>query len=108
MAWYAGADNVDAMLEADDAGHNVWFNRCPAHGRESRTDWPSRSGPLFVDAAEERIEWVSHVAGVRVAKQGIEMAGTSVRGMPAEHAGCLPILWRGCSVGCLAFLDDSL
>ena len=108
VAWYAGADNVDAMLEADDACHNVWFNRCPAHGLESRTDWPSRSGPLFVDAAEERIEWVSHVAGVRVAKQGIEMAGASVRGMPAEHAGCLPILWRGCSVGCLAFLDDSL
>lgn len=105
------ATDVDTMLEEkDDASANFWYNRCPApkHGTISGGDWPTApSGPLFVHAAEQRIEWVSHVAGVRVAKQGIELAGASVRGMPAEHAGCLPILWRGCSHGCLAFLEHN-
>lgn len=105
------AADMDTTLELrDDACENMWFNTCPgAHGAQappSDVDWPSerRDGP-YARAAEQRIEWVSHVAGVRVAKQGIEMAGAAVRGMPAEPAGCLPLLWRGCSFGCLEFLE---
>ena len=114
--------DVDSILEeSDDACKNVWFNRCPGVGAHdlrgasgmkedtNDSDWPidDGKGPLYVHAAEQRMEWVSHVAGMRVAKQGIEMAGDSVRGMPAEHAGLLPILWRGCSPGCLAFLEQA-
>lgn len=126
MRWYEDAPlgarapsafDVDTALERlDDACDNVWFQRCPgvherAHTGEAPgpcTDWPTGpAGPLFVQAAESRIEWVSHVAGVRVAKQAIEMAGTTVQGTPASSSGCLPILWRGCSPGCLRFLVAS-
>ena len=127
--WYAGAHfreadaeaslvpridalDIDEALEStDDAGANVFFNRCPAlHGVPCvpcAGDWPggARLGEPYVRPTEERLEWVSHVAGVRVAKQGVELAGDAVRGMPAEHTGCLPLLWRGCSWGCLAFLE---
>ena len=123
LRWYEDAPpgapapstlDVDTALEQlDDACDNVWFQRCPGeHERPgagdapgSGCDWPpGPAGPLFVRAAESRIEWVSHVAGVRVAKQAIEMAGTTVQDTPAASSGCLPILWRGCSPGCLRFL----
>lgn len=122
MRWYEDAPldtpapsalDVDTALEQlDDASDNVWFQRCPGvHERitsasdATNTDWPTRTaGPLFVRSAETRMEWVSHVAGVRVAKQAIEMAGATVQGTPAASSGCLPILWRGCSPGCLRFL----
>ncbi|WFD21054.1 hypothetical protein MCAP1_003310 [Malassezia caprae] len=82
MRWYEDAPlsarapsalDVDTALEQlDDACDNVWFQRCPgAHERGAAggaaaacSDWPGRpAGPLFVRAAETRIEWVSHVAG---------------------------------------------
>jgi hypothetical protein len=51
--------------------------------------WP-RLGPPFVMPAEERYTWVTELAGVRV----------------GESTGGVPILWRGCGRGCLAFLDQ--
>jgi hypothetical protein len=43
---------------------------------------------VFVRHAEERYTWEETVAGLSV---GVE--------------GGVPVLWRGCSVGCLSFLD---
>ena len=112
-AVHASANDVDTALEyQDDAADNVWFQRCPcAHTPSSAlsgTDWPlAEPGVLYVTPYEERMEWVSHVAGVRVAKQSIEMAGLTIDGAPADQAGCLPLLWRGCSPHCLAFLTQA-
>ena len=45
---------------------------------------------MFVRPAEERFTWEDVIAGVRVAGEG---------------GGGVPVRWRGCSRGCLAFLD---
>lgn len=45
---------------------------------------------MFVDHAEERFEWVKDVAEVVVS----DLPG-----------GVVPIQWRGCSSGCLDFLE---
>lgn len=110
--------DVDQLLEEEeDAGENVYFNRCPnaresAPATDGARDWPvaeaaMRDAPLFTHACETRLEWVSHVAGVRVAKQGTELlvAASDARAQ-MQHSGCLPLLWRGCSPGCLAFLEE--
>lgn len=52
---------------------------CPGHGSERR---------IFVEHVEERFTWET------------EVAGRDVWGAP------VPILWRGCSRGCLDFLDE--
>lgn len=44
--------------------------------------------PLFVEHAEERMSWEKEVAGQKVG---------------GEHG--VPVLWRGCSAGCLDYLD---
>lgn len=51
-------------------------------------DFPdlSPSSGLFVKPAEERYEWVTTLAG-------------------CELSSFVPILWRGCTAGCLDFLD---
>ncbi|WFD28544.1 hypothetical protein MNAN1_003556 [Malassezia nana] len=87
--------DVNTALEQwDDASTNVWFQRCPGIHKQrlseayaADSDWPAGPpGPLFVQAAETQIEWVSHIAGVRVAKQAVELAGTTVQGMPAASS----------------------
>ena len=45
--------------------------------------------PLFVEHAEERFTWEKEIAGQTVG---------------GENG--VPILWRGCSAGCLDYLDD--
>ena len=119
------AMDVECMLEyADDACTNPWFNRDPAacggvRGDVASHDWPApldtaAQSPLFVQPFEQRLEWVSHVAGVRVAKQGAEalaqrMAGDESATVPPaltpQSSGCVPLLWRGGSPGSLAFLE---
>lgn len=74
--------------EPDDASTNPFYYPCPSpRHRDSVDQHQSPSDPparrVFFDAAEERFEWV-------------EICGE-------QH---LPILWRGCSPGCLAFLDE--
>ncbi|KAI3617697.1 hypothetical protein CBS9595_003606 [Malassezia furfur] len=113
------AMDVDHLLDAgEDACKNVYFNRCPnaresAPSKDGVSDWPVAESaiddaPLFAQPYEERLEWVSHVAGVRVAKQGTELlAGATDAHTQMQHSGCLPLLWRGCSPGCLSFLEES-
>ncbi|KAJ8454799.1 hypothetical protein ONZ51_g12819 [Trametes cubensis] len=48
--------------------------------------------PVFVQPAEERWTWEEVIAGVRVGAEGVGRAG-------------VPVRWRGCKRGCLAFLD---
>ncbi|KAI0819580.1 hypothetical protein BC628DRAFT_1423632 [Trametes gibbosa] len=59
----------------------------PAHHGQART-------PVFVRPAEERFTWEEVVAGVRVGAEGVGGAG-------------IPVRWRGCGRGCLAFLDHA-
>jgi hypothetical protein len=87
---------------ADDAAVNEQqkiIGRCPSPRHHSgvaaqqataitTTTW-ARLGPPFVLPAEERYTWVTELAGVRV----------------GETIGGVPLLWRGCGRGCLAFLD---
>jgi hypothetical protein len=67
--------------EADDAARNPYFSPCPnpVHGAEF-------TRKIYVGApAAERIEW------------------TRVSGADKE----VPIKWKGCSAGCLAFLEEA-
>ncbi|KZT52990.1 hypothetical protein CALCODRAFT_557762 [Calocera cornea HHB12733] len=41
----------------------------------------------FVEPAEERIQWLTDIAGVHM-------------------DGAVPVLWKGCSIGCLDFLES--
>lgn len=78
---------------------------CPSprhrHRRATHAEEPDGSGlwswrdgraPVFVRHAEERFTWEDSIAGVRVAGEGPGGAG-------------VPVRWRGCARGCLAFLD---
>ncbi|TKY89537.1 hypothetical protein EX895_001322 [Sporisorium graminicola] len=112
----------------------------PGWGEEAaERDWPlseqeHRQAPVFSDAGETRLEWISHIGGIRVAKLGeaqVELeedlnsssasaavAAEAAEGGAAssqhpsllgamggfENKDLLPILWRGCSRGCLDFL----
>lgn len=64
--------------------------------------------PLYETAMEERIEWVSHIAGVKVLQGAMPVvgaSGTSATTTVAQNSGVIPILWRGCRKGCLDFLE---
>ncbi len=71
--------------EESDAWQSARFNSCPA---------PSHTGAitLFVEHAEERIQWVTGLAS-KVTSSDLPN-------------GLVPVLWRGCSVGCLDFLGE--
>ncbi|KAK1921774.1 hypothetical protein DB88DRAFT_499170 [Papiliotrema laurentii] len=70
----------------DDAAENPYYQPCPSpRHAEWETGTTRRSRPgrhLFIHALEERLEW-RRVAGEEV-----------------------PIRWRGCSPGCLSFLEE--
>ncbi|KAI8974593.1 hypothetical protein BD414DRAFT_498146 [Trametes punicea] len=57
----------------------------PVHREQTRV-------PVFVQPAEERWTWEEVIAGVRVGAEGVGGVG-------------VPVRWRGCGRGCLAFLD---
>ena len=118
-----------SMLSASglDRSTSVGLNA----GRDvAERDWPlseqeHRQAPVFSQAGEIRLEWISHIGGIRVAKLGeaqVEL-DDNLRASPAspaeteasppsllgamggfENKDLLPILWRGCSRGCLDFL----
>lgn len=66
----------------DDAGMNPRYNVCPSPNHLSCT--------MFIDHGEERFEWIKDVVEVVVS----DLPG-----------GAVPIRWRGCSAGCLDFLE---
>lgn len=108
----------------------------PDNADKAERDWPlseqeHRQAPIFSKPVETRLEWISHIGGIRVAKVGeaqVELDedsrgdNTTARTASAGDAGVasqpsllgamggfenkdlLPILWRGCSRGCLDFL----
>ena len=67
----------------DDASKNPYYYPCPSprHLEYEAIMGPRASRHLFVQPAEERIEWK-------------KLLGQEV-----------PIRWKGCSPGCLAFLE---
>ena len=69
------------------------ISSCPspalAHGARGR---------VFVRHAEERWTWEEVVAGVQVGTEGDNGGG-------GRGGGGVPVRWRGCSRGCLGFLD---
>ncbi|KAI0644292.1 hypothetical protein C8Q79DRAFT_1002184 [Trametes meyenii] len=77
----------DASTLQADAPDPPTISVCPspAHHGQSRM-------PVFVRPAEERFTWEDIVAGVQVGADGIDGVG-------------VPVRWRGCRRGCLAFLD---
>ncbi|KAH9855275.1 hypothetical protein C2E23DRAFT_613820 [Lenzites betulinus] len=70
---------------ADEDEPSISVCPSPAHCGQTRT-------PVFVRPAEERFTWEEVVAGVRVGGEGVGGVG-------------VPVRWRGCGHGCLAFLD---
>lgn len=111
--------------QGDDACLNPYFNRCPnpqhktthtmalaAGNQGSMTpqhliDYPLSAekalfAPLYEAAMERRMEWVSHIGGVKVLSGSV---GSACAAKDAAETGVVPILWRGCSRGCLAFLE---
>lgn len=121
-AWFAGAnfrgdeewppapvsalDMEDSLEHYDDACDNVWFNRSPA-SIGGKSDWPAVIAPaaVYVQPQEQRLEWVSHIAGVYVAKPGtVDELASAQNTVNAAASECLPILWRGGERGSLRFL----
>ncbi|WWD21689.1 hypothetical protein CI109_106175 [Kwoniella shandongensis] len=68
-------------VEPDDASLNQYYYPCPSPRHLEQVSATRRH--LFLHPAEERIEWR-------------EVFGTSN----------LPVRWRGCTPGCLAFLEE--
>ncbi|CAE6428096.1 unnamed protein product [Rhizoctonia solani] len=62
------------------------YSWCPGQKHRADSESEASSSGMFVLPLEERLEWVSILAG-------------------CELCPAVPILWRGCSAGCLGFLD---
>ncbi|RPD58859.1 hypothetical protein L226DRAFT_555043 [Lentinus tigrinus ALCF2SS1-7] len=74
-------------------GEITGISVCPSpRHRADDGSWLDRRVPVFVHHAEERWTWQEEIAGVRVGPGGVGGVG-------------VPVRWRGCSRGCLAFLD---
>ncbi|KAF8748354.1 Leucine-rich repeats protein [Rhizoctonia solani] len=81
--------HIEAVRYGTDDACNL-YTWCPSrkHQKDAELESETSSCGIFVQPAEERLEWVTVLAG-------------------CELSSAVPILWRGCSVGCLAFLDGS-
>lgn len=69
----------------DDAATNMYYQPCPSRRHLEYDESGAEPLPrrIFLHAAEERVEW------------------RDVHGMKG-----LPVLWQGCSPGCLSFLEE--
>jgi hypothetical protein len=75
------------MHGTEDARDVYGFCPGPRHLHHAYSVEEDESGEgLFVEHAEERFEWVTSLAGCQL-------------------GGAVPVLWRGCSAGCLDFLE---
>ncbi|KDN38565.1 hypothetical protein K437DRAFT_276238 [Tilletiaria anomala UBC 951] len=120
----------------DDAAQNPWFNRCPnpEHSADNVrpsapmpvntsleiSDWPifeavaevGDVAPVFLQAGESLIEWVSHIAGIKVANASVKCQlnedehAVALDSPEVDGSGCLPVVWRGCKRNCLHFLHQ--
>ncbi|CBQ68496.1 conserved hypothetical protein [Sporisorium reilianum SRZ2] len=122
-----------SVLSASGLNRSTSFGAGGGGEDAAERDWPlsgqeHRQAPVFSEAGETRLEWISHIGGIRVAKLGeaqVELeedldtspASAAARGDAEgaqasllgamggfENKDLLPILWRGCSRGCLDFL----
>ncbi|CAO1629322.1 unnamed protein product [Sympodiomycopsis kandeliae] len=78
--------------QGDNSLLNPYFNKCPL-----QTD------RYYSVPVETRLQWTSRVAGVDVLTIDVASANQAL----ARTSGVLPLLWKGCSKGCLDFLKDS-
>lgn len=62
---------------------------CPSTRHLEISNNKAYSKPVFIGHTEERMTWEREIAGQKVDGDGV------------------PVLWRGCSAGCLDFLGDS-
>ncbi|CAE6436483.1 unnamed protein product [Rhizoctonia solani] len=79
--------HIKAVRHGTEDACNL-YNWCPGQKHRKNPDTDTEAVPhrVFVHPAEERLEWVTMLAG-------------------CELSSAVPILWRGCSLGCLGFLD---
>ncbi|KAG8693322.1 hypothetical protein FRC08_009197, partial [Ceratobasidium sp. 394] len=77
----SAATRIRAASNGSEDAREV-YGVCP--NPRHRTD---SAQSLFVDPTEERFEWVSSLAGCKLASP-------------------IPLLWRGCRAGCLDFLEE--
>jgi hypothetical protein len=86
-----GSSNSESLFPStgrpprpDDAAENPYYDPCPnpSHRESSTSEPPVMTRRLFLRAAEERLEW------------------TVICGQKG-----LPVRWKGCSPGCLDFLE---
>ncbi|SAM84914.1 uncharacterized protein UBRO_05878 [Ustilago bromivora] len=120
--------STSSALSASGLNRSTSFG--PGNTEEAERDWPlteleHRQAPVFSTPGETRLEWISHIGGIRVAKLGEAQVDLDDVDAPAsngadagegtqpsllgamggfENKDLLPILWRGCSQGCLDFL----
>ncbi|CAE6364653.1 unnamed protein product [Rhizoctonia solani] len=93
-SWLSEKRTVNIHIEAARHGaedaHDL-YSWCPGrrHRIDVETETTGSSSGIFIIPAEERLEWVSMLAG-------------------CELSPAVPILWRGCSAGCLSFLDGNI
>ncbi|KAG8770484.1 hypothetical protein FRC12_004229 [Ceratobasidium sp. 428] len=78
----AAAARIRAALHGSEDARDV-YETCPSP--QHYTD--SGKLNLYTSPAEERFEWVTSLAGCQL-------------------GGSAPLLWRGCSAGCLDFLEE--
>ncbi|TDL23739.1 hypothetical protein BD410DRAFT_897349 [Rickenella mellea] len=77
------------ITSADSPG----LSTCPSTSHTLLTEGERWLKPVFVKHAEERFTWEATVAGIKIAGQGGQ--------------GRVPIKWRGCTRGCLDYLDPN-
>lgn len=81
------ASTPDELRKKD--GVHPCVSECPSSKHLKLASNGAYSKPVFVGHAEERMTWEKEIAGQKVGDMGV------------------PVLWRGCSAGCLDFLDSS-
>ena len=87
-----------SFVESLDLGSATYPSFYPAgaptslHLHMSHKDSARPSAGLYLRHVEERLEWVKTIAGVKISVNDICQS--------------VPILWRGCSLGCLQFLES--
>jgi hypothetical protein len=78
---------IAAAMHGTEDARNL-YSWCPGYKHREDEESDNAHSGLFVQPTEERLEWVTLLAG-------------------CELPSAVPILWRGCSAGCLDFLEGN-